>query len=569
MAHPRGRQPIGVNQPPSGGTNYPFVRPSDDIEWLLGDFYLSFPDDRCAFAYPFHIAWLYGFGTDPAPPENIVGWPTPVNAYDLVIQDDNGNTVFDSTTAEQFATTDWPATNPRLKIIEWVAGETVCRCTLHTQWTQHDIDAGLSKTYEDYIVPANGELDSRTLNKLPLRVRSIRTGLTKFTGTPVVFEAGFNIDWREVNLEEEIGEFQLDLDDLGIEIDPEDRDVISGDRVTERVTIEAIPGAGLGVVPGCQETEPILRKFAGATADAGGNILLDMEGCLWGQRPVGLTEVKPREFRYLNENLTPANAAAGIEIGNDCGPCCECSYFVRTYAGLKRQWNLWQDLAIRAEDVRDTLNENIDRWLKEKDCREQNPLKLILLAEPECKAAVGALYCNTNKCCAKPLIMRFTFQYFVGENEVTPPAFVCDAAEIDGSPQKQQDIPKDHGEEYALAGQWPVYEALFEYANPQDTSRVSFRVCIPECAPGTSLKVWVSVHYPDMEPVPETGEECDPGVVDVPDNIAAIWAASVNGPPAYPTRALKATKTIPLNNQSAFCETCECPTTDESVSDSQ
>lgn len=564
MAHPRGRQPIGVNQPPSGGTNYPFTRPSDDVKWLLGDFYLSFSDDRCAFQYPFSVVWLYGFGTNPVTPPS--GFNTPTHTYDVVIHDDTGAVVFDSTLADRFESTNWPATNPRLKIVEWIDGETVCRLTFHTEWTQQDIDSGLAKTYDDYITPENGELDARTLNKLPTRVRSLRVGLTSLTGTPVIFDSGYNIDWRLVNLDEEIGEFQLDLDDLGIEIADDQRNVQAGKRVSQRITIEAIPGAGLGVVPGCQEAEPTLRKLGGATADEAGNVFLDMEGCLRQQRPVGLTNVNPREFRYLSNELTPTQSQSAIEIGNDCGPCCQCSYFVRTYKGLKRQWFLWQDLADRAEDVRDTLEENIDRWLKEKDCREKNPLKLILIAEPECKAALGALYCNVNKCCAKPLIMRFTFQYFEGDQEVTPPAFVCDAAEIDGSPQKRQDIPKDHGEEYALAGTWPVYEALFEYADPQDTSRVSFRVCMPYCAPGNSLKMWVSVHYPDMDPAPD-GSECDPGIVDVPDEVAVIWSGSALGAPIYPTRAIKATKTIPLNNTSAYCNTCECPTSD--VSNSQ
>ena len=98
MADPR--QPIGVNQPPSGGTNYPFVRPSEDIQYLLGDVYLSYPDDSYTYEYPLRIEWLYGFGTAPVTPP--AGYPTPTHTHDVIIKDANDVTVFDSTLADSY-----------------------------------------------------------------------------------------------------------------------------------------------------------------------------------------------------------------------------------------------------------------------------------------------------------------------------------------------------------------------------------------------------------------------------------------------------------------------------------
>ncbi len=561
MAHPRGRQPIGVNQPPSGGSSYPLIRPSDDVKYLLGDFYLSYEDDRCVFEYPFYLVWLHGFGDNPVSPP--AGWSIPAHSYDLIVHDKNGEVVFDSTTAISFNTTNWPATNPRLQILEWIADDAVCRATVHTEWTAADIADGLDLTYDAYIIPDNAELDSRTLNKLPKRVRSLRVGLTKLQGSPIIFDSGFNIDWQ--NIGEELSEFQLDFDDFGIEAEEQQLEVTLGRRVANRITIDAVPGAGLGIVPGCEETAPVVRKVSGAVADPSGNLTLDMSGCLKVQRPVTLTASKPREFRYAALGLTVAEAKAAIELGNGCGPCCQCDYFVRTYNGLARQWDLWETVAIEATESRDTLTENIERWTDEKSCRENNPLKLILIAEAECKVAVGVLYCNVNDCCARPLVLRFTFQYFEGGTEVTPQAYTCSSAEIDGSPQKRADIPKGKGEAYSLAGQWPVYEARFEYADPQDTSRVSFRICLPQCVPGNSLRMWVSAHYPDMGESP-AGELCTSGVIGVPAEIEAIWNASAIGAPVNPARAVKTTSNIPLNAASAFCETCKCPTEDESQS---
>ena len=89
----RGRQPIGVNQPPNSGTNYPFIRPSSDVQHLLGDFYLSYKETATCYAYPFRISWLYGFGDqEPSSPSG----KTPTHTHDIEIKDSNDVIVFDS-----------------------------------------------------------------------------------------------------------------------------------------------------------------------------------------------------------------------------------------------------------------------------------------------------------------------------------------------------------------------------------------------------------------------------------------------------------------------------------------
>lgn len=146
MANTRGRQPIGVNQPPGGGTNYPFVQPSSDIQYLLGDLFVSFDDLDDTYVFPLKVSWMYGFGTNAVAPP--AGYPAPTHAQDIIVTDANDVVVFDSTTATKFTSDVWDS---RLLILEWTNTDSILRCVQHTEWTQADIDDGLDKVYDDYI----------------------------------------------------------------------------------------------------------------------------------------------------------------------------------------------------------------------------------------------------------------------------------------------------------------------------------------------------------------------------------------------------------------------------------
>lgn len=154
---PRARHPIGVNQPPNGGNDYPFVRPSPDIQFLLGDFYLSYPDDTCSYEYPFRIEWMYGFGDKTVTPPT--GYPIPANGHDILIKDANNATVFDSclcgvaddsSNVVPYVSRVW---YDRLLIIEWTnaSKDVVCRCSKFIGWDSYSTDY---QDYGEYIVPA-------------------------------------------------------------------------------------------------------------------------------------------------------------------------------------------------------------------------------------------------------------------------------------------------------------------------------------------------------------------------------------------------------------------------------
>ena len=560
MADPRGRQPIGVNQPPGGGTNYPFNRPSPDIQYLLGDFYLSFPDDTCQYPYPFYVAWMHGFGTNSVTPPS--GYPIPTHLRDIIIRDANDVTVFDSTSdGVTYSSSVW---GTRLLVHEWKSsdGYMVCRCTEHTEWTQGDIDAGLDKTYDDYIVPTDGILDARTYNRLPQRVNKITVGITDLEGQ-ISLESGYNMGMTATAETSDLS--NLTLSDIGL--DRVSTAVIPGKRKTNYLTLNATPGLGLGTFPSCEgltETSIDLRKLNGAIGDGIGNVDLDTEdeSCLRIQRPVVLTNLYPREFIYYSP-LAPVvqsvQSKSALEFRNDCGPCCDCEYFARTYQGLKRQWFFYQGLTTSAEETRDDFQTNVDRWNAQKECRENNPFNVSLLTEPDCKVVHSSIYGNTSKCCLIRVHFRFTLTYYrEGVIVPDPEVFDCNRTEILGSPQKNGPEP------YSLLGEYPVYEAIIDYMEPQSTARVTFRLCFPGCLEEDRVQVHTAVYwegvrseaeYPEY---PSTNTTCSYPAATVDSYILGLWSASTLGTPTQDVAYIKETKLLTTNPTNKYCVQCAC-----------
>lgn len=548
--HARGRQPIGVNQPNGGGTDYPLINPSQDIEYLLADFYLSYEDDQCLLTPPFKLAWLYGFGDIDSPA--IKHAPTPEHGHDILITDANDEVVFDSTRATGYTTLTWG--NGRLLIIQWrdLDNDTVCRCVKHLCWTQHDIDDGLSRGYAMHLAPQSAILDPRTLNKLPRRLRSIFIGALQVRNK-VIFENGYNVSITKEEEDEDFAIPGLDLDELA----STSKTVIPGSRLTTSLRFQAGPGLGLGRVPGCEEEDPPVRSIAGVRPDDSGNIVVDLAECLRLQRPVGLISYDPRQFDYAILGYTHEEAKSMIELHNDCGVCCDCDYYVRTYKGLKRQWYLGDALADRSEDVRDTLRRNIERWEAARQCRQEHSIRAVLIPEPDCKIVPGGIYCNNHKCCIAPLVLRFTLKvYYKGalleDSDVT---IDCRDLLVAGSAAPIE------GQKAALAGKWPVYDVTFDYSDPLNNSSAGFRLCLPYCTPDYSMKLILSAHYPELLPTHD-GTTCVTPEVETPAELEAIWAASELGLPKWPIRAMVETPIVPLNNNNAYC-TCVCPRGEE------
>jgi len=559
--NPRARQAIGVNQPPGGGTHYPFVRPSPDIQLLLGDFYLSYPDDTCKYAHPFRIQWLYGFGDNSVSPPS--GYPAPTHDYDVIVKDANGLTVFDSTLtgyADSYYYTEKPW-GDRLLILEWVQipEDIVCRCTKYTGWDSFSTG---QQDYDNYIVPdvinpdntPGGILDPRTYNKLPQRLKSMRVGLEKMIGN-ISFREGYNINVGVNTGEEDIAD--LTLIELGIPYDT--NELVEGKRLVNRMQINATPGLGKGVYPGCESTVPYIRRINSAGGDECHNVTLDTgHGCIRVQRPVSLVSSYPREFTYTSPALsTVEKAASAVEILNDCAACCDCDYFAQTYEGLKRQWFAYDDLAKIALSSRTYHEDNIARWEYQKACREGDPFSLRATIQPECKSHIGVTFGNTSKCCLVGVHVRLTFYLYRNGNLVTYPTNdPCDevtaiASVIEGSPQHDGPIT------YELLGEFPVYEATIAYLNPESPFRIAFKLCIPSCEAVDSIK-FVAHSWWENHVVPDGIDACLYPQVSSGDIPTSIWSAANMPMPPYPIRYMKSAILQTLNPNNGYC-TAACP----------
>ena len=482
-----------VNQPPSGGSIYPFT---EDVALaaVVLDAYLSYEDDACAYEHPLTLAVAQDGGE-----------------FDATVTDANGATVVTAQSADA-STTDW---GDDRRVYEWTLGENVFRLVIgHTA-----------------LASGSGELDPRIANRLPQRVRSLRVGLLQFRG-PLVVQAGYNVD---------------------MSVEP-DIERVDGGRFFHIVNLDGVAGAGEGRLTGCEEVEPLVRRINRITPDPAGNFKIEADDCFRQQPSLFLDDTDGVKIaEYSAAGLSQEEARAAVKLYDDCRPCCECDYFVRTYRGLKRMWERWKSIAADAELVRDTFGQNRDRWLAQLECRLANPLRLVVITEPGCKTFMGGIYCNMSKCCLTGLELRFTLQrYRNGVLLEEPPTTVTlNESYIEGS--------ATDGEEkytplfYEQPPKWPVMQYNFEYANPQETSMAKLRLCIT-CEAADSLKVTLSAHAPDPAPAPQTNEVCTLPTPAVPADIQAIWDAA--GVPENTMRAI-VSKTIPLNPVPPQY-TCEC-----------
>lgn len=555
MSNTRGRQPVGLNQPPSGGSAYPFVSPSDDILNLLADFFVSFDDLSDKFVYPLRIGWMYGFGTIIASPPP--GWLTPTHTHDLVVLDANDDIVFDSTSAIRFTTEVWDS---RLLILEWTTEHNICRCTMHTDWTESDIDNAQSRDYATYIIPEHGELQADTWYKLPKRVLSLRVGLTRITKSSVTLTEGYNMRFSRGSVTD-----ALALNDLEIVGTPTTKLLIEGKRTTQKILLEAIPTTGLGVFPGCVDEEKVLRTINLVRSNTHQNFIYDSEGCIRVQRPVLLNSATPRVFNYGAANLpTAEEAGAAILVSNNCLNCCDCNYFAQTYQGLKRQWFLFKSTAENAEKVRDKYVQNKARWKVQKQIREANMLRVRLSLDGNCKIRWGIAFCNASKCCLNNVTVYLTWlQYFKGVLQSPIRAqFDCLPVMLDGDGQCDGPIPIV-SDQITISGN--VSKFNLDYSNPQTVTTLYGRHCIPDCNSypegDLKFKLHVCIAWTSVFKNPATGEVCVFPVVQysaIPEEVRNIWATSGMALPVD----IKDAKITPLtltDKSNPFCQRCSCP----------
>lgn len=440
---------VGVVQPESG-LDFPFVNPSDDIKYLIADFYVSVDDPgnygtRPKFQPPFLLKCLYGIGTaENTPPHN--AYP-PVHAVDIVVCDSNNVAVFDTTRNSAVLTvTPW---GDDYVLYKWVRGGgqdglNVCSMLLYASTAV--VDGQPRPAYEKYLTPQNAVLDARAVYIMPKRLLSIRVGEggTRIKGK-INFQNGYNTEIAT-------------------------GDATATDFVTNTaVVFSAAAGGGLGKYPSCFDdsapehavTAVPITKINGVSA-ATGDFLLAAADCLYARRPT----VKQ------GENVFPAPVVLDghMSLGADCAPCCQCQDYVDLANKINQYGSQYANIGLRVDDVKNIHEQNISKWLTQRDCGIHRPLRLLLVAQRCPYLDVVAMVCNPCTDCLYSKNLRLELEPAIGteaHGEIVKGYTALFTADVNGRPISI---------ERTTSGRKTVFTIPFRTIKASDSGYVRFRV---------------------------------------------------------------------------------------------
>lgn len=389
---PRGRGGLGVIQPQSG-LDYPLVAPSEDIRYLVADFYLAYDDPGLysseipAAVPPLRIKWLYGIGCEEnSAPEDA---PIPTHSADILIVDANEEIIFDSTIADRFTEKAWGAD---YRIYEWVHKTTVCRLVAYTTWSP---DEAAVKTYPIHISPINAVLDSRAIYKMPKRVKSIKVLTTDLISTAADLVCGYNI---------------------GMETVP---NAVEGLRRINQITISAEPGLGLGRYSDCTDEEPNIVLLNGVT---GPDVTIAATDCLWTRTAAEFNDDKTKLVPQITNSVNPAIYPVGtvpMLVGSDCPACCDCEDYVNTARYMNCVRDRYKIIGDDAHVILLQHTDNIARWVEQRECRIKKPLKVLMTPQLCPTVDVIVQFCNLCENCAEDVAVEVQFSTYPSGGQIT------------------------------------------------------------------------------------------------------------------------------------------------------
>ncbi|NDD52297.1 hypothetical protein EBZ39_00195 [bacterium] len=377
---PHGRQGIGVIQPQSG-LDYPFVNPSEDIRYLVADFYLSY-DDQGEYVpsvpktkFPLRIKYLLNIGDEPS--DLPTGAPVPINEVDIVLVDANGTEIFNTVSPlTTCSVEDW---GTDYKIITWYTTHAVCRIVVYKTWKTGEPEP---KYYPQHLAPKNAVLDARTVDKMPKRLLSLR--VRQRNGTVVNGPYTGNIRFTN-NYNTEITAAAT---------------TTSNFLVNTNVSFLGVAGTGAGYFPVCgsgydEATQEIIpqpiKQINGITATKAGDFLLSAGDCLYMRRPTST----------IGGKFGP-HPTAQQQVGADCTPCCACNDYLNTALYMNELGRRYALIGRRTTDVNSIHAANIQAWNQKRACTVENPLKLLLV--PQCCPLLDVvmMLCNPCQVCYQP-----------------------------------------------------------------------------------------------------------------------------------------------------------------------
>lgn len=476
--HPWAGKGIGVNPT---GSDYPFVAPSDDIAGLLADLWLQY--ERVETTGPLRIAEITGLSAAflaelPAVQQTDVI----SHDVDVIIRDSNDTLVMDTRFAAYYRARNY---GPRLRIHEWVYPFLgTLRVVQHTAFP----DLASVRTISDDITPENGILQPRCISRLPDRVYRAVVGNTGVEGN-IEFAAGYNT------------KLSVDTDISGY-----------GLRRVNRITIDVEPGEGLGRYDDCPDdtARPAWKKINGQSAS--GNVQFNLDGCHWIRPSVTYSGVGDARVAVIEPNT--------LLLGNDCVPCCQCEDFVRVFKSLQREYAVYADLGTRAEIVRDQYHDNRNRWLDQKQCREDNNVHVNVVSYDCTEADVIIGVCNIKPYCLRYVDAVITIRRNI-DNVPTVPA--------PGSYTLSDIIRNDSRgrlDFYDLSANTP-HRVHWDFIEQGGAGRLSFHMRLPAPTDDSfTIEVEVTTRIGDPEAAAtvsaSTGRPTNAGVQVVPYGTAVV-----------------------------------------------
>jgi hypothetical protein len=334
---PTGGKGTGVE---ANGSNFPFVQPSPDIQGLLADLWLS--HEVRDVMLPLRVTNMVGFQAA------FDGLPS---FAQITIVDANDVVIFDSVDSDYH----WKEWSDRLRVHEWLFNDRVCRAV------QHKATADPVLPWPNEITPINGILDERTSELLPERLLTMSVDGVAFTGE-ITFINGWNVNIISAPYNEPL-------------------------RNTTSMTFSANPGDGPGRYPGCQSPDIVIRKISGVSPDKQGNFTLAAGNCYFVRQPITI------------DGTTAVPTPATLDLGNDCGPCCDCDAYVNVQRAILNLEAELRATAAEAEAVRDAYTAAVARWNDQKECRVNQALNLSIMGSGNQYLDVKTMICNaTGKC---------------------------------------------------------------------------------------------------------------------------------------------------------------------------